>query len=64
MTIIPNCVLIESKSARDNHQLERSFHRCALETFDLAERLFFTTWKKLSTLVTQPIADCYQEVVQ
>jgi hypothetical protein len=64
MTIIPNCVLVKSKSARDNQQFERSFHRCALGTFNLAERLCFTTWKKLGAPVAQQIAGCYQEVVQ
>ena len=64
MTIVSDSVLVESKSARDNQQFERTFHRCALGTFNLAERLCFATWKKLSAPVAQQIADCYQEVVQ
>ncbi len=64
MTIIPNCVLVESKSARDNQQFERSFHKYALGTFNLAERLCFTTWKKEATTAARQIADFEQGVVQ
>ena len=63
MSIISDSVLVESKSARDN-QLESVSHEDVQNISVKVKAFYVTTWKKVKTLATQQIADCYQEVVQ
>lgn len=59
MTIVPDSVLVESKSARD-HQLERVPHERALEIINKAKALLVAVWKGTGVTTTEEIARYYE----
>lgn len=59
MTILSDSVLIESKSARDNH-LERVSHDNAQDTLNKLKSLYFALWKGEGIATTEQLADFYE----
>lgn len=59
MTILPDSVLIESKSARDNH-LERVSHDNAQDTLNKLKSLYFALWTGEGIATTEQLADFYE----
>ncbi|KJH69502.1 hypothetical protein [Aliterella atlantica] len=59
MTIISDCVLVESKSARD-HQLERVSHEDAQSILDKVKALYFAVWKGVGAATTEQLAQFYE----
>jgi len=59
MTILSECVLTESKSARDN-QLDRMSHDSAQSILNRIKSLYFALWKGLGTATTNQMAEFYE----
>ena len=59
MTILSECVLTESKSARDN-QLERMSHDSAQSILNKVKSLYFALWKGVGTATTSQMAEFYE----
>lgn len=58
MSILPDSVLIESKSARDNH-LEQVSHESAQDTLNKVKALYFALWKGMGVATTEQMASFY-----
>lgn len=59
MTILPDSVLVESKSARDNRLAELSHDR-ASEVLNKVKSLYFALWQGVGTATTEQIAEFYE----
>ena len=59
MTIVPDSVLVESKSARD-HQLESISPQRAQEILNKVKALFFAVWKSEGITTTEQLAAFYE----
>ncbi len=59
MTIVPDSVLVESKSARD-YQLERISPQRAQQILNKLKALYFAVWKGEGTTTTELLADFYE----
>ncbi len=59
MTILSECVLTESKSARDN-QLDRMSHDSAQSILNRIKSLYFALWKGVGTATTNQMAEFYE----
>jgi hypothetical protein len=59
MNILSDSVLVESKSARDNH-LARLNHDRAAEILGKVKSLYFAVWQGIGTCTTEQIAEFYE----
>ena len=59
MTILPDGVLLESKSARE-HQLKNISHDQANQILNQIKALYFALWKEKTFVTTLAVAQFYQ----